>query len=98
MSMNKHSAFYATTLDVLLKHLLVKRPIVTGVATDICVLFTCNDAYMRDYQIAIPSDCVAANTKEQSDAALYLMQRVLRADIRAWTHLMRQGSKTSVAS
>ena len=40
----KHSAFYATTLDVLLNHLFVKRLIITGMATDICVLFTGNDA------------------------------------------------------
>ena len=37
---------------------------------------------MRDYEITIPSDCVAANTKKQSDAALQLMERVLKADIR----------------
>jgi len=35
-------------------------------ATDICVLFTANDASMRDFQITIPSDCVAANTQQQT--------------------------------
>ncbi len=78
----KHSAFYATTLDVLLDHLRVKRLVITGIATDICVLFSANDAYMRDFDIAIPSDCVAANTQQQTDIALQLMQRVLKADTR----------------
>src|SRR5690606_28428631 len=87
----KHSAFYATTLDVLLNHLQIKRLVITGVATDICVLFTGNDAYMRDFQVAIPADCVAANTQQRSDAVLRLMQRVLKADIRESTELMREG-------
>lgn len=75
----KHSAFFATTLDVLLQHLQIKRLVITGMATDICVLFTGNDAYMRDYQVIVPRDCVAANTQEQSNAALQLLQRVLNS-------------------
>ena len=86
----KHSAFYATTLDVLLDHLQITRLVITGVATDICVLFTGNDAYMRDFQVAIPADCVAANTPQRTEAALRLMQRVLKADIRESTELMRE--------
>lgn len=84
----KHSAFFATTLDVLLKHLQVRRLMITGMATDICVLFTANDAYMRDFDITIPNDCVAANTQEQSHVALQLMQRVLKADIRPYTEVL----------
>ncbi len=85
----KHSAFFATTMDVLLQHLHIERLLITGVATDICVLFTANDAYMRDYQIIIPSDCVAAITKEQSETALKLMERVLKADVRPCRELVR---------
>ena len=62
----KHSGFYSTTLEILLKHLQSKTLILTGVATDICVLFTANDAYLRDYKIVVPSDCVAANEKKAS--------------------------------
>src|ERR1700754_1295783 len=45
----KHSAFYATTLDVLLAHLGASTLILTGIAGNICVFFSANDAYMRDY-------------------------------------------------
>jgi nicotinamidase-related amidase len=83
----KHSAFYATTLDVLLEHLQVRRLVITGMAADICVLFSANDAYMREFEIAIPSDCVASNTQERTHAALTLMERVLKADIRPRTAL-----------
>lgn len=78
----KHSGFFSTTLDTLLDYLEVKTTILTGMATNICVLFTANDAYMRDFQLVVPRDCVAANTSEDTDYALLEMQRVLKADIR----------------
>jgi nicotinamidase-related amidase len=55
----KHSGFYATTLDLLLRYLHVTTVIHTGLTGDICVLFTANDAYMRDFQLVVPADCVA---------------------------------------
>jgi nicotinamidase-related amidase len=78
----KHSGFYSTTLEILLKHLQSKTLILTGVATDICVLFTANDAYLRDYKIVVPSDCVAANEKKASQDTLKFLERVLKADTR----------------
>jgi len=50
----KHSGFYATTLDVLLEYLKVDTLIITGIAANFCVLFTANDAYMRDYRLCVP--------------------------------------------
>lgn len=77
----KHSGFFSTTLDVLLEYLRVKTVILTGVAGDICVLFTANDAYMRDFNLVVPSDCVASNDAENNKRALEQMERVLKADI-----------------
>jgi nicotinamidase-related amidase len=78
----KHSGFYSTTLDVLLEYLHADILILTGIATNICVLFTANDAYMRDYSLYIPCDCVAANTADENSYALSQMSKVLKADIR----------------
>ena len=78
----KHSAFYGTTLSILLDYLQVERLILTGVATDICVMVTASDAYMRDFELCVPEDCVAANNLEQSKSALGWMERVLKADVR----------------
>jgi len=78
----KHSGFFSTGLDTLLKYLGAQALIITGVATNNCVLFTANDAYMRDFELAIPSDCVAANTDEDNRYALEQMRSVLKADIR----------------
>jgi nicotinamidase-related amidase len=78
----KHSGFFSTTLDLVLEYLGVERVVLTGVASNICVLFTANDAYMRDYELIVPSDCVAANTEELNTQALEQMRVVLKADVR----------------
>ena len=83
----KHSGFFSTTLDVLLDYLQVKTLILTGIAGNICILFTANDAYMRDFHLVIPSDCVASNRVEDNEYALEQMKTVLKADIRPSTEL-----------
>jgi nicotinamidase-related amidase len=77
----KHSAFFETTLDTLLKYLGARTLIVTGIAGNICILFSANDAYMRDYKVIVPADCVASNTPEATRYALQQMAQVLKADI-----------------
>lgn len=77
----KHSAFFQTNLELLLKYLGVTRLIVTGMAGDICVLFTANDAYLRDFRLCLPPDCIASEDARQNEQALALMQRVLKADL-----------------
>jgi nicotinamidase-related amidase len=77
----KHSAFFSTNLDILLDYLKTKTLILTGLAGNICVLFTANDAYMRDFNIIVPPDCTASNYREDNENALHLMETVLKADI-----------------
>ena len=76
----KHSAFYATTLDTLLEYLKAERLIITGISADVCVLFSASDAYMREFNLYIPADCVAAESAEHTDMALTYVKRVLNAD------------------
>ncbi len=83
----KHSAFFSTTLDILLDYIQAKTLILTGVAGNICVLFTANDAYMRDFRIVVPPDCTASNRPEDNEHALQLIERVLKADVRPSTEL-----------
>ena len=78
----KHSGFFSTTLDTLLEYLGVRTLVITGVAANICVLFTANDAYMRDFKLAVPEDCVASNTDAENRYALEQMRTVLKADTR----------------
>jgi nicotinamidase-related amidase len=76
----KHSGFYQTPLEILLKHLGTKRIILTGVSTNSCILFTANDAYMRDMEVSVPLDCVAACNSQEHDCAIQQMQVMLKAD------------------
>ena len=70
----KHSGFYNTTLDLLLEHLQAKTLVITGMATDVCVLFTAADAYMRDFRVIVPRDCVTALTPAVHRAAIEHMR------------------------
>ena len=78
----KHSGFFSTTLDILLDYLGVKTLILTGLTGDICVLFTAHDAYMRDFNLVIPSDCVASNDPRENEYTLEKMARLMDADTR----------------
>ena len=77
----KHSGFYSTSLEVLLGYLGARDLILTGFATDICVLYTANDAYMRDYRLTVVSDCVAAETIPANRLALEQMKKRLKARV-----------------
>jgi nicotinamidase-related amidase len=83
----KHSGFYDTTLDTLLEALHIRRVIVSGIAGNICVLFTANDAYMRDLELFAPADCMVANTAADNDYALRQIQIVLKGDVTESTRL-----------
>ena len=93
----KHSGFFSSTLETLLRYLGVRRIIITGIAGNFCVLFTANDAYMRDYELVVPVDCTISNTTRENKEALNLMKRYLKADTKLSTRLKfpRQGSVAS---
>ncbi|MBC3784578.1 cysteine hydrolase family protein [Spirosoma utsteinense] len=83
----KSSAFFATTLETLLNYLNAKTLIITGISADACVLFTANDAYVRDYNLYIPQDCVVAALPTYTKDALAYMKRVLKANTTPSTDL-----------
>ncbi len=76
----KHSAFHATPLDLLLRHLRVRKLVITGVSSDQCVLYTAADARMHDYAVSVPGDCIATQSEQRNRRALQHMQEVLNAD------------------
>ena len=78
----RHSAFFATPLELLLRDLEADTLVITGIAGNICVLFSANDAYIRGYRVVVPQDCVASNTRTDTRRAIEQMQTVLRADVR----------------
>jgi nicotinamidase-related amidase len=83
----KHSGFFDTTLDTLLETLRIRRVILTGIAGNICVLFTANDAYMRELKIFAPADCIVSNTAADNDHALRQIDNVLKGQVAKSTRL-----------
>ena len=81
------SGFYATNLPVLLPQLGVSRLVLTGIAADICVLFTAADAHMRQYDLWVPSDAVAGNHDERTRWALEIMKNSMQAQTRPTTEM-----------
>lgn len=77
----QHSAFFQTPLQSLLNELNKTHLMMAGIAGDICILFTAKDAYMYDFDMHIPENCMASEEKEGSEYALYLMRTVMKANI-----------------
>ena len=75
----KHSGFMDSALTVLLQQLDADRLVITGLATDSCVLATALDAHMRDYPVWCPSDCSAAITMKRKSAALAILRSTIAA-------------------
>ena len=76
-----HSIFYCTPLELLLNELEVKTLILCGLAGNICFLFSANDAHMRNYELIVPSDCIASNSRKDNDFAQNQMKHILGAKI-----------------
>ncbi|MDP9000900.1 MAG: cysteine hydrolase [Myxococcota bacterium] len=78
----QHSGFYSTPLHLLLDNLGAHTLILAGFATNLCVLFTANDAHMHGFHLSVPRDCVAANTLSLTRGALNHLETALGADTR----------------
>ena len=92
----KHSGFFDTTLDTLLETLRIRRVILAGIAGNICVLFTANDAYMRELKIFAPADCIVSNTKADNDYALRQINTVLKGNVAESTRLAFRPARRAI--
>ncbi len=77
----KHSIFYGTPFEYLLKELDVDRLVLTGQVTEQCVLYSALDAYIRDIDVAVPRDAVAHIHEDLADAAFRMMEVNMSADV-----------------
>ena len=76
----KHSGFHFTPLPLLLQSLGVGRLVLTGVAGNICVLFTANDALMHGYEVSVPRDAIASESERSNDWAVDQLSSVFGVD------------------
>ena len=73
--------------DTLLSYLKTKTIILTGLTTNACILISASEIYIRDLQLCVPSDCVAAQSMREHRNALQLMRKSFRADTTPSTQL-----------
>ncbi|MEA1904910.1 MAG: isochorismatase family cysteine hydrolase [Candidatus Hadarchaeota archaeon] len=77
----RYSAFFATDLDILLRELDIKRLVLSGLVTDICIQHTAADAFFRGYKVVVLEDCVDATSEEDNQVALEYMKKVYGAKV-----------------
>lgn len=93
----RHSAFFATSLVPLLEDLGVKRLILAGIATNLCVLFTAHDAHMHGYALVVLSDCCAAESDSDHNLALDQLERFCGAAICQSAQVKFDGGASAVS-
>lgn len=86
----RHSAFYETQLEYLLREHGVDRLVFAGQVTEQCILYSALDAYVRHFEIVVPEDAVAHIDPELAGSALLMMERNMRATRTSAARLARQ--------
>jgi nicotinamidase-related amidase len=78
---SRHSIFYKTQLEYLLREREVEHIVLVGQVTEQCVLYSALDGYIRHFGVTVPRDAVAHIHAELADAALKMMEINMRAEI-----------------
>jgi nicotinamidase-related amidase len=77
----RHSAFYSSSLEYMLREKEVDTLVLAGQVTEQCILYTALDAYVRHFTFRVVKDAVIPIIPELGDAALKMMERNMRAQI-----------------
>ncbi|HET8978682.1 MAG TPA: isochorismatase family cysteine hydrolase [Solirubrobacteraceae bacterium] len=77
----RHSVFYGTQLEYMLRHLDVDRLVLTGQVTEQCILYSALDAYVRHFSVVVAPDACAHIDADLAQAALRMMESNMRAEI-----------------
>jgi nicotinamidase-related amidase len=77
----RHSIFYATQLEYMLRQQDVDHVVLVGQVTEQCILYSALDAYIRHFRVTVPRDAVAHIHPDLAAAALKMMEINMRAEI-----------------
>lgn len=87
----RHSAFYGSALELLLKEMGARELVLSGLATDMCVQMTAADAFLRGFEgVWVPPECTAAETPQAKAASIRYMREVLKCDVRSMRSAVRR--------
>jgi nicotinamidase-related amidase len=77
----RHSIFYETPLEYLLREQEIERVVLIGQVTEQCILYSALDAYIRHFQVAVPRDAVAHIHEHLAEASFEMMELNMGADV-----------------
>src|SRR5215218_9635069 len=77
----RHSIFYETPLEYLLRQEEIEDVVLTGQATEQCILYSALDAHIRHIPVVVPRDAVAHIHEDLAEAALRMMQLNMEAEV-----------------
>jgi nicotinamidase-related amidase len=77
----RHSIFYETPLEYMLRQQGIEQLVLAGQVTEQCILYSALDAYIRHMKVVVPRDAVAHIHEDLADAALRMMEINMRADV-----------------
>jgi nicotinamidase-related amidase len=77
----RHSVFYETQLEYLLRQEGVDRLVLTGQVTEQCILYSALDAYVRHFEVVVPRVAVAHIHEDLAEAAFRMMAENMRAEV-----------------
>jgi nicotinamidase-related amidase len=77
----RHSVFYQTQLEYLLRQEGIERLVLAGQVTEQCILYSALDGYVRHFEVVVPRTAVAHIHEDLADAALRMMEENMRAQV-----------------
>lgn len=78
---NRYSGFLGTDLNEILKWYGIEKIYITGILTNVCVFLIAIEASMRDYEVVVWADSVAALWKEDHEIALDQLEQVFKIEV-----------------
>jgi len=77
----RHSIFFETPLEYMLRQQGIAKIVLTGQVTEQCILYSALDAYIRHLDVVVARDAVAHIHEDLAQAALRMMQVNMRAEV-----------------
>jgi nicotinamidase-related amidase len=77
----RHSIFYQTPLEYLLRQEEIEQIVLTGQATEQCILYSALDAHIRHIPVIVPREAVAHIHEDLAEAALKMMEANMEAEV-----------------
>jgi len=71
----RYSAFYATDLDLTLREQGIRRVVISGVKTNVCIRATVQDGFAGGFDVVVPREATNSNRPHLAEASLEDIER-----------------------